>query len=458
MMERHLSGRASSSGSATGSHQQGRSQEVGVSVREESPGSRGSGTQQEPRDTPHPNKAGRQVVELGRRVAGLEREVGSLEGELRRQKGEAGELRESGRRQREKIEELEKQIKEEKEKRREAQDRRDVALRETNRARKEKEAGERREKERADRWKQNYERRGQEVVSMSNERSIGRQQLADMEAEVTRLTGLLTRNESERVNRRQEWEELVAQGEENARRAEQQILQMRALAGKAGTERGETWTRLMKALDEIKKLKERLEQGPAILTSGSQGGRDPLGETETTAEPERERTPERVEDLTGSPEVDYGGSTDEGEKEDEGKEYPQGERGGKDPEQSGEADHLAGSGSPPPLIESDATDEFQEEAHSEVRGNAQETSSSSMETSQEGAEPAGGAEEQVQEFPHQGKEGDPERTEPEVQGTATLPEEGKQSETKEAEAPAGQTNRKKRAPAGKGKGKKQGKK
>jgi hypothetical protein len=416
-------------------------------VREESPGSRGSGTQQEPRDTPHPNKAGRQVVELGRRVAGLEREVGSLEGELRRQKGEAGELRERERGQRGKIEELEKQIKEEREERREAQDRRDGALRETNRQR-----------ERADRWKQNCERKGQEIVTMSNERSLGRRQQADMEAEVTRLNGLLTRNESERVNRRQEWEELVAQGEENARRAEQQILQMRTLAGRAGTERGETWTRLTKAFDEIKELKERLEQGPALLNSGSQGGRDPLGETETTAEPERERTPERVEDLTGSPEVDYGGSTDEGEKEEEGKESPQGEGGGKDPEISREADHFAGSGSPLPLIESDATDEFQEEAHSEVRGNAQETSSSSMETSQEGAEPAGGAEEQVQEAPHQGKEGDQERTEPEAQGTATLPEEGKQPETKEAEAPSGQTNRKKRAPAGKGKGKKQGKK
>jgi hypothetical protein len=166
-----------------------------------------------------------------------------------------------------------------------------------------------------------------------------------------------------------------------------------------------------------------------------------------------------VEDLTGSPEVDYGGSTDEGEKEGEGKESPPGEWGGKDPERSGEADHLAGSGSPPTLVESDATEEFQEEANSEARGNAQETSSSSMETNQEGAEPAGGgAEEQVQEAPHQGKEGDQERTEPEAQGTATLPEEGKQSETKEAEAPAGQTNRKKRAPAGKGKGKKPGKK
>ena len=294
---------------------------------------------------------------------------------------------------------------------------------------------------------------------MSNERSIGRQQLADMEAEVTRLTGLLTRNESERVNRRQEWEELVAQGEENARRAEQQILQMRALAGKAGTERGETWTRLVKALEEIKKLKERLEQGPAILNSGSQGGRDPLGETETTAEPERERTPERVEDLTGSPEVDYGGSTDEGEKEDEGKEDPQGEWGGKDPEQPEEASYLAGSGLPPTLIESDATDEFKEEVDLEARGNAQETSSSSMERNQQGAEPAGrGTEEQVQEAPHQGKEGGHEITEIEVRENATLLEEGKQSETKEEEASAGQTKKKKRAPAGKGKGKKQGKK
>jgi len=179
---------------------------------------------------------------------------------------------------------------------------------------------------------------------MSNERSLGRRQLADMEAEITRLNGVLIRNESERVNRKREWEDLVAQREEDTRTSEQQRLQLINLASRAGTERSGMRTQLTEAYEEIKELKGRLELGPALPNSENQGGREPLGETETTAEPERERTLERVEDLTGSPEVDYGGSTDEGEKEDEGKEEPQRGMGRKGPRATGRGGLLSGVG------------------------------------------------------------------------------------------------------------------
>ena len=149
------------------------------------------------------------------------------------------------------------------------------------------------------------------------------------------------------------------------------------------------------------------------------------------AEPERESLMERVEDLTGSPEVDYGGSTDEGEKEDEGKEDPRGEEGKKDTDQPGEESYSLGSELLPKLPGSDATGEHKGEVDSEAGVRAQEASSSSGGGNRQGEEPA--REGTVWEAPPSGKEGDI--------GTTEI-----------------ETKKKKRAPAGKGKGKKQGKK
>ena len=413
-------------------------------------------TTQEPRDTPHPRKAEQQIVMLDQQVNSMRGEARRKEEETRKiqaseieQRNKAGRLETELSEQMNKVGRLETELEEERrigrqETRRREEERanwkselraahegREAAERGRDRAARDKEMGIERARERADQWQRSGERMGHEIDSMREERKIGRDQLAGARGEIERLNGVIRRYEMERGRRRQEWNEAAELRRVETSKGERQNTNLKELATRAHEQRGEMGTKLTEAYEEIKKLKERLERRPTLQNSEDQGWGEPLGETETMAEPERENQMERVEDLTGSPEVDDGGSTDEGKGEDEGKEDPRGEEEGKDPDQPGETSYSSGSGLLQKPLESGATGEHKEEVDSEAGARAQEASSSSGEENCHREEEA--REGTVGEAPSSEKEGDI--------GTTGI-----------------ETKKKKRAQAGKGKGKKQGKK
>ena len=87
----------------------------------------------------------------------------------------------------------------------------EAASREKEQAFRDNETGLKKARERGDQWQRSGEQSAEIIESMREERRTGMKQLADAEVEITRLEGVIRRNETERGRRREEWEQNVAQ-------------------------------------------------------------------------------------------------------------------------------------------------------------------------------------------------------------------------------------------------------